>query len=92
MVAHPQFVALVPGAQVIDDPAVGIRIHVHIDGGVFCQDMDAFVESATHVVEVTHPEGELLQAIHVGRIFEGHVDGTPDVLRGVAVLTEDLLR
>ena len=70
------------GAQVIDDPAVGIGIDAHVDERVLGERLGPLVKPSANVMEIAKAEGELFQTVDVRSVLERHLDRAAHVLGG----------
>jgi hypothetical protein len=89
VIAHPKFIALVPGARVIDYAAIGVSLGAYVNYRVVSQSLGAFIEPTAYVANIAQTKSPLFQAIYVGAIVESHVNRTRNVLAKMAVFSKD---
>ena len=91
-VDHPQVLALVPGAVVVDGTGLGVGHRAGVNLGVRKQPVVGQPEPGLlGGGEVTQGIGPLLEALGVGQVFEQLVGWAVDVVVDRAVLAEDVV-
>src|SRR5271166_6532724 len=91
-VDHPQVLALIPGAVVVDGTGLGVGHRAGVDLGVRKQPVVGQPKAGLlSRGEVTQGVGPLLEAAGVGQVFEQLVGWAVDVVVDRAVLAEDLV-